>query len=77
MTPRMAQFLRRASCCEPGTGWPPDIRDRRIAGKAVSDGYGMMMGITGFMLFIISDAGRRAVALHDSALDPIPRTVER
>lgn len=62
MTDRMRKFLKTAAECRPGKGWPPAKADRRIASKAVEEGYGMMLGITGLMLFIINDAGRAALA---------------
>jgi len=58
---RMLGFLREAAQCEVGKGFPPDPSDRRIASKAVDDGYGTMLGITGFMLFIINELGRDMV----------------
>lgn len=59
LTPKMTQFLRYMAEADDGKGRPYGSQGR-IASKAVSDGYGMILGIPGLMLFIINDDGRSA-----------------
>lgn len=58
----MIDFLSSMAECQEGKGAPVSRQNKRLAGKAVSDGYGMMLGISGLMLFIINSDGR-AVAM--------------
>jgi len=67
MTPRMTGFLKWAARCEPGKGLPPKPHDKIIASRAVSAGYGMLMGFGTFMIFVISDEGRAALSKAEAS----------
>ncbi len=58
LTDRMRKYLERAASCERGRGIYVYPEDRRIASQAVGRGFGMTIGVTGFAVFVISDAGR-------------------
>ena len=60
MSPRMQDFLQRASQAEIGKGIPVRPYDRRIASKAVTDGYGWMIEAP-LRIFIIDRSGRDAL----------------
>ena len=61
MSPNMRRFLERAARCAVGKGIFLLPKDRRTAGQAVSQGYGMTVGIPGFEVFIIEGEGRSAL----------------